>query len=130
MSTLNDLIAASMNTPTIVVESEVLAEAASELKADRRKSAVNACKGLLEQFTSTLQRNVATLRQMREAEKKQATLVKDTDKALRFFGKTGNPLPFFKLTGNIGTASMWCSRCGIDVPDAKSEAWKIPEDFE
>jgi len=130
VTTLDDLIARAKPEDTINVSNCILVEAAAELGAERRQRAVQACKGLIDNFTATLKNQVATLRQMRENEKHQAELVKKIDRAIKYFGVTGNPLPVFAASvSNNRNATYWCENCGLPVPKTDDPAWKVPDDF-
>ncbi|MCK9463622.1 MAG: hypothetical protein M0R80_28725 [Proteobacteria bacterium] len=131
-TTLDDLIARSSveQASPLTVEAEVLQEAAAELKADRRKRAVTACKGLIDSFTNILQASVKHLRQVREQEALEAKSVKAIGLALQYFGTTGNPLPFYKASGRTRDAAYWCENCGIPFPKDDDAAWLVPADWQ
>ena len=128
---LNDLLSRSYKTPAFRVESDILAAAVKEREEEAKKVAVQATKGLLTQFEQTMTQNVANLRNLRKQEKEQAARVAKLDRALRYFGASGNPLPYYRAQGGRAEllAALFCQSVGIPVPDTTDPAWNVPEDF-
>jgi hypothetical protein len=129
MTTIMDLISRAHKVGSIQVSNTVLQQAADELVKEKTAKVVQSVKGLLDRFDSVLQSSVAQLRQYRELEKKQNALVKGLDRAFRYFGETGNPLPFYKASGDIRSAQYFCQSIGVAVPEADDAAWVVPNDY-
>jgi hypothetical protein len=127
---LTDLLNRAYSSPTVNVTSEILAAAAAERATDAQRAAVQATKGLLANFEQAMTQSVNHLRELRRAEKKQAKHVEILDRALRYFGESGNPLPVYKAQGMSRMAMEFCQAVGIPVPSADDPAWNVPEDFQ
>lgn len=126
---LTDLMNRAYQSPTFTVENDILAAAAAEREADAKRAAVSATKGLLEMFEGLMRQNVEQLRALRRQEKMQGKLVSTLDRALRYFGQSGNPLPAYKALGMTGRAADFCRMVGIPLPANDDAAWNVPEDF-
>ena len=124
---LSDLIARANATETLNVTNEILVEAAKAREAEVRANAVHATKGLLATFEQVMKNNVSHLRQLRAQEKHQTAVVKMLDRALHYFGDTGNPLPFFRACGV--PAHQFCCELGIATPAKDDPAWEVPADY-
>lgn len=129
MATITDLINGSGKPSSLNVSNVVLQQAAEQLVKEKTERVVAGVKNLIGQFDETLSSNVERLRQLRSAEKAQATLVKNIDRAFRYFGVTGNPLPFYKVTGKVYDGKRWCQVVGVDVPADNDAAWDVPADW-
>ena len=85
--------------------------------------------GLLSEGETTVRSHVANLRTLR----KQASLAKaQLDKigrAYTYMAQTGNPMPFFKVTGNTHSAHAFCQNLGVPYPEADDKVWQVPSDF-
>ena len=127
--TLSDLLAGSVAVGSLKVTNAVLVAAAEAVAADREKQAVQACKGLLENFTSGMTRQVDALRTYRKQAKTQLETVRKLDRALQFFAATGNPLPVFMANNDTYGGTKWCKMAGIPVPKGDYPAWTVPADF-
>ena len=129
MVTLNDLIESAQKTGNVTFEADVLKQAAEAVIEDKKKSAVNQVKNLIQNFQNTLEAHVNLLRNVRKQEKAQSAKVDEVDRAFRFFAATGNPLPMFAAMGQIREGNFFCQGLGIDVPKLDSDAWKVPADW-
>jgi lipopolysaccharide biosynthesis regulator YciM len=116
--------------PTITVRNDIIQAAAVELELEAEKAAVQAVKGLLSQFSDSLGRIVRELRGVRQLEKGLSKKVKMLDRAIKFFAESGNPLPVFRITGDVLAASRFCDRIGITVPSVVDPAWAVPSEFD
>lgn len=123
MSTLNDLIGMTLNVSQVTFDDEMMQQAAEQLVREKRMKAVESCQVLIAEFNKTLEEQVEILRHLREKEHSQATHVKQTDRAFRFFGDTGNPLPFFAAQNKRADGEKWAKTLNIKLND---EAWVIP----
>ncbi len=126
---LNELLARAYTKPSVNVTSDILEAAVAERAADARARAVQAVKGQLTDFETALTQNVQVLRNLRKQEKDQAVKVGKLDRALRYFGASGNPLPFYAALGLNRNAQTFCTICGIPFPPPDDPAWKVPDDF-
>jgi len=127
MSTLNELIQAAHGDGQLVFTNEMMAAAAARLMKERETKAVEVCQELIEQFNSHLVSSVRQLKAIREQELAQQKRVKALDRAFRFFGETGNPLPFYKELGNVPGGNEFAKKIGIKITE---EAWLIPKEWE
>ncbi len=126
---LTDLMNRAYAAPTFQVSNDILAEAAELRSQQARSQAVAATKGLLEHFEGEMIGNVERLRDWRRLEKAQAKKVAALDRALRYFGHSGNPLPVYKAQGMTQNAVHFCRAVGIPIPAPNDAAWEVPEDF-
>lgn len=124
---LSALIAGSITLGAgVAVQPGIMAEA---LEAERKAAGEKAkasVQTLIRSFDTTLRGSVAKLRAAREVEADAAKVVKSQTLAFQFFGETGNPLPFFKATGQTYRAEDFCTSIGIAVPKSDHAAWSIP----
>lgn len=124
---LSDLIARANTTETLNVTNEILVEAAKAREDEVRAKAVQATKILLCAFEQVMKNNVNHLRELRRQEKAMNAVVKSLDRALHYFGDTGNPLPFFRACGM--SAHQFCNALGIATPAKDDPAWVVPADY-
>lgn len=82
--------------------------------------------GVLENIERTVGQAVANLRAIRKQERDAKTLLDEINLAAKYFAATGNPLPYFKATGNTHGAYSFCERLGVDVPSSKDPLWSVP----
>ena len=128
---LTDLLDRSnSDRPAVDITSDLLIEASDQLVKERRERAVKGLKGLIDNFTAVLQSSVRHLKQVREQEAMETKMVKAMDRAVRYFGVTGNPLPFYKAWGRTRDAMCWCEQVGIPFPQKDDDpAWIVPENW-
>ncbi len=135
MFTLSDLVNASHKEEKHVFTSPVLAEAMKKLNEEKEKEVGVKCAQLIKNFLSQLEIAVTELRRMRKLESDAAKKVKSIDRAIKFFGETGNPLPVFKAMANDQNKS-YLERFAIShldntikLDDIPAEAWDVPADW-
>lgn len=116
----------------VTVESAVLKAAIEKNQKEKTDKLVTAVAGLLEDFQSTLDSNVMSLKLTRKEEKRQTKLVADLNRANEYFKFSGNPLPYYLATGNTRMGVRFLQNIGVDEEmwDTKHDAWKIPDDYQ
>lgn len=127
MSSLADLIAKCHQSGEVKFTAPVLKEAIEARNKEAEQQAAKVCSGLISGFEQHLKDGVARLRKWRQEEAKQAEYVKKVDRAFRFFGETGNPLPVFDAVGNRQGACHFCHTLNIELPGKDDAAWTVPE---
>ena len=128
--TVNDLVARSVSVPSANINSDVLKEALKRQQEKATERVVASVEGLISMFDGVFKSNVDHLRYLRKEERKAAKMVKEIGLAFKYFGETGNPLPFFKASGDTYGGTSWCGRAGIPVPPTTDPAWNVPEGWE
>ena len=129
MKTLNDLLSVAKEEGTISISNPILVAAADQLVKDREQQAITACKGLIDNFTTRLKKQVEILRDLRKKEATQDKLVKAIDRATKYFAETGNPLPVFFVLKDQYSGQSWCQVIGIPTLALDDPAWTIPADW-
>jgi len=127
---LSQLLSRAQSERTFAETNDLVAAAAVLHEEDVQKEAVQAIKTLLFQFEDNLKAHVRHLRSLREQEKMQVKVVKGMDRAIRYFAKSGNPLPAFKQMGQGWRGEQFCNDLSIPIPKSDDEAWEVPKDFE
>lgn len=131
-SALSVLIAGAYAASAPFLSQGVMADAINAEREGQEKKALESAKRLIGGFSQSMQSAVAGLRRIRENEKVAEKTVKELDRAFRYFGETGNPLPFFKLT-NIYGGVDWLNKLGFDShthPELfKSDEWVVPSNW-
>lgn len=95
-----------------------------EQKKERfAESLVATCEAL----STILDNQVRDLRAARKVMRAKEAQVKALDRARQYFEETANALPFFDAQGQRYSGEQFCTAAGVDVPDADSPLWKIPE---
>ncbi len=120
--TLDQLVAAC-HTVSPSVENAALQEAFKRRTEQKTQEAANALVGVITTFENFLKQNVAELRRLRELESNQKQVVEKIDTAFKFFGKTGNPFPMFKVAGMMREARSVAVQLGIVLPKDDDSAW-------
>ena len=113
----------------LVIGNEMLRLAMEEREKQFTHQHLQTVINLLTSSESVMSQNVASLREQRKQEKLQTAKVKAMDRALRYFAANGNPLPFFKASGQEKAANMFCKSIGLEYPKDDDELWKVPADF-
>lgn len=72
-----------------------------------------------------LMSHVENVRAIRKSEKLAKQMLSNVAEAVEYLKATGNPMPFFKVTGNIMAARRFCAALGCPVPDADDAIWKV-----
>lgn len=124
MKTLDELLKSARNSSSLNVESSVLKAALEAHAEEVSKSLQIEVQSVFKLADSELRNAVAKLRTIREMEKTQKTLVDEIDKAYKFFGTKGNPLPLYKAIGRPYLGTTFCKKMGIDLPPLTDDAWK------
>ena len=138
---LDDLIARASGEKKLTIDNDILIAAQAALNAETRAAAIKSVQGLLSVFEQALAGNVQRLRELRRLEKEQADLVARLDRALKYFGSSGNPLPVFRAMQTTGIANIgrrqeayliheFCTAIKINIPANDDAAWKVPDDFQ
>lgn len=125
---LQQLIASAL-VSTLAVSNETVKAAVQKRREKAEEQAIIAVEGHLELMENTIRSHAVQVRDsrkfMREAKKK----LTEVTRAAAYFGETGNPLPFFKITNNTRAIVKFCDSCGIPAPDYNGDAYKVPADF-
>ena len=135
MSLIEIINRAQTEGKTVAIESDILKDAVAEVVADKRKTAVQSCKGLITEFEAILKASVTGLKNIRLQEKAQAIKVKALDRATRYFAATANPLPMFKSMAGEGVsrvpmnARYFCDNLNVPVPALDDPAFSVPDDW-
>lgn len=129
MASISDLIRNPVASG-VQIQSSLLQAAMEKSIKERQDRALNAVAAVFEGFAATVESSVAHLREIRKMEKKQKDLVTELDRAFKFLCETGNPFPFYKLSNACSrSVKDFCTKAGIDMPEADNECWKVPEDW-
>jgi hypothetical protein len=129
MASLTELISRCHQSGEVKFTAPVLQEAIEARNNQATKLAAVVCADLIGGFEKCLKGAVQRLRELRAAEAKQAECVKKIDRAFRFFGETGNPLPMFDTMGNRNGASLFCGSLNIERPGQDDAAWTVPAEW-
>lgn len=135
MSLIDIINRAQNEGKTVAIENDILKDAVAEVIADKRKSAVQCCKGLITEFETALKCSVGELKSIRAQEKAQTIKVRALDRATRYFAATANPLPMFKAMAGEGNtripsnARYFCDNINVPVPPMDDPAWIVPDDW-
>lgn len=127
MTSLQDLINRANESKT-TVENEVVKAAVEQRKQDALNSIVSDCTFFLTQAEQQLKSDVKLLRALRKRETVQKEHIKKLERALLYFGETGNPLPLSKIA-RIPFYDF-LHKLGISTDDLKDDDWKVPDDWQ
>ena len=116
--------------PIEEISNDVVAEAVRIHKEGKREQLVAKIGTVLEHASRVVNERLAQLRAIRKQEKIAASNLKKISAATEYFKQSGNPLPYYKACGQEYAAHQFCASLGVDVPDAKSHLWNIPEQKE
>lgn len=126
---LSALLKSCYEAPSVTISNPIVQAALVQREKEANERAAQAVVGLLDSFEFGLRNSVNTLRSIRKQEKTQAVMVKKLDRAFRYFGEQGNPLPMFRLMCNHHAAACFCSTIGITVPAHDSLLWEVPSEW-
>jgi hypothetical protein len=121
-----ELVAGIHSSSGVEFSEPAMAAALDERKKKQAEQLTAACLAVVDESLETLKSEVLSLRSIRADEKHQEKHVKLLDAAVRYFGQSGNPFPYFKAIGQDYRAADICARNGVDVPGKDSELWKVP----
>ena len=124
MKTLDELLASAHSTGELKVESKVLQNALTAHQEEVNKALQTEVQNVLRTGDAALREQVQMLRAIRQQETNLKTYIDKLDKAFKFFGKTGNPLPLFKAMNRTDLATSFCRKLSIPVPAHDDSAWE------
>jgi len=133
MKTLAQMIDAQQKGQAVKFSNPMMQTAVAAVKLEKMERATRACGDIIKSGLSRLEDAVEHLRIVRKNEKAAKDNVTKIDRAMKFFGETGNPFPFFatqetNLSHNE-LARSFCREAGLEVPEPDSDAWVIPADW-
>lgn len=113
-----------------VITNGALQAALDKRTEDQTEKMTKQLVGVLDHFSrevSGMQREAEDLRIAADKAEQRFNAARE---ALDYFGKTCNPLPFYRVTGNVEEGTQWLERNGIRVPCVrdKSSAWYVQAD--
>lgn len=126
--TLNDLLAGLANQfPTI--SSDVVAKALEAEQQAGAERAVAVMRGLIRSGQESIKTAAVQLKSALTTVAAREQSLYSLDRAVQYMMTTGNPLPYYKHTGDMRGASEFCKQIGIDMPETDNAAWIVPDDF-
>lgn len=118
-----------LNNSDATFTNPVIAEAQAQVMKENSDKMTGSAKSLLNLATNWIQSAVTELRNYRKLEADLKKKLEETNRALEYFGETGNPFPLYKATGTYAQAGSFCRTIGIDSPGEKDEVWNIPSSW-
>jgi hypothetical protein len=125
---LQQLIASAL-VSTLTVSNETVKAAVQKRREKAEEQAIVAVEGHLELMENSIRSYATQVRHYRKIMRDAKKKLTEVTRAAAYFGETGNPLPFFKITGNTRAIVKFCESCGIPAPENNSDAYKVPADF-
>lgn len=86
--------------------------------------------GLIDVCETALGEGKVNLQRVRKQEKAAKADLQKVGDAVEYFKKSGNPLPFFRVTNDSYGAERFCTRIGVPVPEHDDKLWEVPPESE
>lgn len=108
----------------------VLAEAQAEAQAEQAERAKKVLKGMFNRFDGEVDDAVDLVRELRQQANKQGKYAERLSRAVAYFNAEGNPLPVFKVQGDMYAAGQFFRDAGLgELPEENNAAWVVPGDW-
>lgn len=125
-----DQLIASRGKQRRFVAQGVLAEAQAEAQKVQAERAKRVLMGMFNRFDDEVDGAVDLVRDLRKQANKQGKYAVDLSRAVAYFNAEGNPLPVFKVQGDMAAAAGFLREAGLgDLPEANDAAWLVPGDW-
>jgi len=111
-----------------IITPSAVQQASAEMRSENAESTVENAKDLSRRFVDRVADQQELVDRKSEELASAVSELDDLEDALGYFGDTGNPLPFFRISGAVECGRVWCVENGLriipDIQDQESE-WYV-----
>jgi hypothetical protein len=111
-----------------IITPDAVREASTQMREESDDSTVENAKKLSRCFVDRVAEQQELVDQKSEELASAVSELDDLEDALDYFASTGNPLPFFRVSGRVECGRVWCVENGLrvipNIQDKESE-WYV-----